>query len=92
MTTPARLPGVALLLGVALGLALASQVGAQTPTATGARIEDILPHKPVETQLLGLKALEAAGDRAAIPALIELLRFEPSIPVELLIGVLDQAR
>lgn len=87
-TTPARLLGATLFLG----LALASPVGGQVPTATGARLEDILPHKPVETQALGLKALEAAGDRAVIPALIELLRFEPAIPVELLIGVLDQGR
>lgn len=86
-SSPPLAAGVALL---ALAV-LATPAASQSPTAIGRRLEDILPHKPAETQILGYKAIEASGDRAAIPALIDLLRFDLSpVPAELPIGVLEK--
>jgi hypothetical protein len=41
-------------------------------------------------QIRAYAALERSGDRGAIPALIELLRFDLSIPAELPVGVLEK--
>jgi hypothetical protein len=84
---------------VALGLAaLPATRGTAQPAAgppppgvsTGELLFDLLPYKAEDVQLRALAALEARGDRSAIPALIEILRFEPSVPVELPVGVLEK--
>ncbi len=75
---------------VALSLLLAASAAAQAPSPLGRLLDDLLPHRPAQVQLPALKAIEASGDRAAIPALIELLRFELDVPIELHAAVLEQ--
>lgn len=81
---------VLLLLALTLTLTLAGPVAAQPRTPTGALLDDILPDQPAEMQIRAYAALEQRGDRAAIPALIELLRFDLPIPAELPVGVLER--
>jgi hypothetical protein len=52
-------------------------------------LDDLLPYKSPEAMLRALQAIETRRDRAAIPALIELLRFELPIPPEPVVGVLE---
>ena len=52
-------------------------------------LDDLLPYKAPEQMLRALRAMEVRGDRTAIPALIELLRFELPIPREPVVGVLE---
>ena len=78
------------LLLLALALTLAGPTAAQTRTPTGALLYDVLPHQPTELQIRAYAALERSGDRGAIPALIELLRFDLSVPIELPVGVLER--
>lgn len=77
-----------LLLG--LLLLLAAPARAQGPTALGAELDLLLPDRPAEGALRALQAIEAGGDRAAIPALIELLRFELPIPTAAVARVLER--
>jgi len=81
---------VTTLLVLALALTLAGPTAAQTRTPTGALLYDLLPYQPTELQIRAYTALERSGDRGAIPALIELLRFDLSVPAELPIGVLEK--
>jgi Protein of unknown function (DUF3179) len=74
----------------ALALTLAAPAAAQTRTPTGALLYDVLPYQPVAGQIRAYAALERSSDRAAIPALIELLRFDLPVPAELLVGVLEK--
>jgi hypothetical protein len=69
-----------LLLTLTLTLALAGPAAAETRTATGALIYDVLPHRPTELQIRAYAALERSRDRGAIPVLIELLRFDLPVP------------
>jgi hypothetical protein len=85
----APLTALRILLLAALVVALGPAGHTQSPSPTGALLDDLLPYKPREVQILALKALETRGDRGAIPALIELLRFQLDIPVELHLGVLE---
>ena len=78
------------LLVLALTLTLAGPAAAQAQTPTGALLYDVLPYQPVETQIRAYAALEQSGDRGAIPALIELLRFDLPVPAELPVGVLEK--
>ena len=70
-------------------LFLLGPAGAQTRTATGALLHDILPSQPAEVQVKAYAALERSGDRGAIPALIELLRFDLAVPAELPVSLLE---
>jgi len=81
---------VTTLLVLALALTLAGPTAAQTRTPTGALLYDLLPYQPTELQIRAYTALERSGDRGAIPALIELLRFDLSVPAELPVGVLEK--
>lgn len=73
-----------------LGGPAAAQPGAPAPGApTSPSLDDLLPYKASETMLRALRAIETRRDRATIPALIELLRFELPIPSEPLVGVLE---
>jgi hypothetical protein len=74
----------------ALLVAWAGAAGAQPGSLLGRALEDLLPHKPADVQLRALKALDATTDRAAVPALIELLRFNLDVPVELHVAVLER--
>ena len=74
---------------LALMVALAGPASAQTRTPTGALLFEVLPYQPVERQLHAYVALERSGDRGAIPALIELLRFDLPVPAEVPVGVLE---
>lgn len=71
-------------------VALATAAGAQSPSATGRLLDDLHPDHPPEAFLRALAAVEKTGDRAAIPALIELLRFELPVPGQLVVGVLER--
>jgi hypothetical protein len=77
------------LLLLALTLSLAGPVAAQTRTPTGALLYEVLPDQPADVQVRAYAALERSGDRSAIPALIELLRFDLPVPSELPVGVLE---
>ena len=79
-----------LTLVALLAVLLAGPAAAQPPTPTGALLYDLLPDQPVEVQVRAFAALERSGDRAAVPALIELLRFDLSVPIELPVGVLER--
>jgi hypothetical protein len=79
--------GLAAVLGLVLGWS--GLAGAGGPSM-GQHLDDLLPYKSPETMTQALRALQARGDRAAIPALIELLRFELPVPQELAAGVLEQ--
>ena len=68
---------------LALMLALAGPVAAQTRTPTGALLYDVLPYQTTDMQVRAYAALERSGERGAIPALIELLRFDLAVPAEL---------
>jgi hypothetical protein len=81
---------VTTLLLLAVTLTLAAPAAAQTRTSTGALLHDVFPDQPTEVQIRAYAALERSGDRGAIPALIELLRFDLSIPTELPVGVLER--
>ena len=70
-------------------LFLLGPAGAQTRTQTGALLHDILPSQPAEVQVKAYAALERSGDRGAIPALIELLRFDLAVPAELPVSLLE---
>ena len=74
---------------LAVILLLTGPAAAEMRTPTGALLYDILPYQPAEVQVKAYALLEHRGDRAAIPALIELLRFELSVPAELPVGVLE---
>jgi hypothetical protein len=63
---------------------------AQNRTPTGAVLYDVLPYQPVDVQIRAYADLERSGDRGAIPALIELLRFDLPVPMELPVGVLEK--
>ena len=52
-------------------------------------LDDLLPYKSPDVMVRALQAIEARRDRTAIPALIELLRFELPIPADLVAGVLE---
>lgn len=84
--------GRILLVGLAvlLLLLLAAPGGPQGPSATGRLLDDLQPDQRPEVLLRALRALETSGDRAAIPALIELLRFELPVPPELVVAVLER--
>ncbi|MBI3458330.1 MAG: hypothetical protein HY002_21375 [Candidatus Rokubacteria bacterium] len=69
---------------------LAASAAAQAPSPLGRLLDDLLPHRPAQVQLPALKAIEASGNRAAIPALIELLRFELDVPGERHAAVLSR--
>jgi hypothetical protein len=75
---------------LALALTLAAPAAAQTRTPTGALLYDVFPDQPTDVQIRAYAALERRGDRGAIPALIELLRFDLSVPAELPVGVLEK--
>jgi hypothetical protein len=77
------------LLLLALTLSLAGPAAAQTRTPTGALLYEVLPYQPADVQIRAYAALERSGDRGAIPALIELLRFDLPVPSELPVGVLE---
>ena len=79
-----------ILVALALALALAGPAAAQTRAPTGALLYEILPYQPVEAQLRAFSAIEQRGDRAAVPALIELLRFDLAVPIELSVGILEK--
>jgi hypothetical protein len=81
---------VATLLALVVILAVAGPAATQARTPTGALLYDLLPYQPVETQIRTYAALERSGDRAAIPALIELLRFDLSVPTEVPVGLLEK--
>jgi hypothetical protein len=70
-------------------LLLASPAAAETRSPTGALLDDLLPDQPTDAQVRAYAALERSGDRRAIPALVELLRFDLPVPAELPIGVLE---
>ena len=57
------------------------------PTAPS--LDDLLPYKSPDVIVHALQAIERRRDRAVIPALIELLRFDLPIPSELVVGVLE---
>jgi hypothetical protein len=59
------------------------------PTATAQLLEDLLPYKAADAMVRALRDVERRGDRAMIPALVELLRFELPVPTELPAGVLE---
>ena len=75
-------------LALGFALLLATETMAQTPV--GRLLDDLLPHRPPDATIRALKAIEVSRDPAAVPALIELLRFELPVPVELVIGVLEE--
>ena len=70
-------------------LLLTGPAAAETRTPTGALLYDILPYQPTDTQVRAYAALEHGRDRGAIPALIELLRFDLTVPAELPVGVIE---
>jgi hypothetical protein len=75
-----------------LGGSAAAQPGTQGPRTTAPptpSLDDLLPYKPSEVMLRTLRAIEAQRDRAAIPALIELLRFDLPIPAEPVVRALE---
>ena len=74
---------------LAVMLFLMGSIASQTRTPTGALLYDVLPYQPTVMQVQAYAALERRGDRAAIPARIELLRFDLVVPAELPVGVLD---
>jgi len=78
-----------LVLGLALLLALPAPSLAEAGAAGTLRFADLLPSQPPEVQLQALDRIEATGDRSAIPALVELLRFELDIPIERPVAVLE---
>jgi hypothetical protein len=65
---------------------LTGPAAAQKRTPTGALLYEVLPSQPTEVQVRAYAALERRGDRGAIPALIELLRFDLGVPAELPVG------
>jgi hypothetical protein len=82
---PIRILVVAAVLGAVTGLAASQPI-----SSLGRVLDDLLPHKPADVQLRALKTLDAGTDRAAVPALIELLRFELDVPAELHVAVLER--
>jgi Protein of unknown function (DUF3179) len=70
-------------------LLLTGPAAAETRTPTGALLYDVLPYQPTDMQVKAYAALERGRDRGAIPALIELLRFDLTVPAELPVGVLE---
>jgi hypothetical protein len=77
------------VLVFALMLGVAGLLAAQTRTPTDALLDALLPDQPAETQVRAYAALEQSGDRAAVPALIELLRFDLPLPTDVPVGVLE---
>jgi len=81
---------VTTLLVLVFTLTVAGPAAGQARTPTGALLDDVLPYQPTEVQIRAYAALERSGDRAAIPALIELLRFDLSLPADVPVGVLEK--
>src|SRR5262245_21276806 len=92
---PFRAPHLGLVVLItlcSLGPAAMAQPGTPaTPAAAASSpsLDDLLPYKPAETVLRALRAIETHRDRSAIPALIELLRFDLPVPPDLVGGVLE---
>lgn len=86
----ALLASRALAVVFAVTLAFAGSAAAQARAPAGVSLDDLLPNRAPALQLQALRAIEVSGDRSAIPALIELLRFDLPVPVELRVGVLEQ--
>jgi hypothetical protein len=80
---------VATLALLTLALLLTGPAVAQPRTPTGALLYDVLPYQPTDMQIRAYAALERRGDRGAIPALVELLRFDLTVPAEVPVGVLE---
>jgi hypothetical protein len=82
---------VVTMLGCLAGVATAQPGTPAAPlaAASGPSLDDLLPYKPAETVLRALRAIETRRDRSAIPALIELLRFDLPVPLDLVGGVLE---
>jgi hypothetical protein len=74
---------------LAMTVLLAGPAAGQTRTPTGTLLFEILPDQPAAGQVRAYAALERRGDRGAIPALIELLRFDLPVPAGLPVGVLE---
>jgi hypothetical protein len=74
---------------LAFGVVLVLAVEGRGQPAAGRFLDDLFPDQSPEVALRALRALETRRERAAVPALIELLRFELPVPVELVVGVLE---
>ncbi len=73
-----------------LAVGLAGPTAAERPNPTGVLHYDLPPPHPAGLQIRAYTALEQSRDRGAIPALIELLRFDLPVPTELPVGVLEK--
>ncbi len=82
--------GIGRWLGFGLALLFASPAPGQSPGSGGTHLDDLLPDRPPDVMIRALEVIDARGDRAALPALIELLRFELPVPAEAPVAVLER--